>query len=308
MYLSALAGGVWLAWSGETVLVVEDQQQKQPDLLSEPTIEMVEVPGGELQKTPELPPPPTVDMVEVPGGGFMMGSTDDDEMAYPNEKPAHLVRVSGFVCMRYPVTRKLWREVMGKDHDWSPAGPADHRPVNNVTWFDAVRFCNALSRRDGLVPCYQIEEAREGPRVTWVPSKGYRLPTEAEWEYSCRAGSQGRWCFGDDESVLAEFAWYKENAAGGPYPVGKKKPNDWGIYDMHGNVFEWCWDRYGEYQVTTLSKLVNPTGSAFGSRRLLRGGSFFGGAALSRCALRGRLRPEIGDTFDGFRCVRDSSR
>ena len=247
-------------------------------------------------------------MVELPSGSFLMGSADDDEMARDWEKPAHLVHVSGFACMRYPVTRGLWREVMGTEHNWYPAGPADDRPVNRVTWFDALRFCNALSKRAGLVPCYGIEGEAGNPEVTWVSSEGYRLPTEAEWEYACRAGSEGRWCFGDDERLLAEYAWYNKNAENKPHPVGEKKPNAWGIHDMHGNVFEWCWDWYGAYQTATESPLVNPTGPKLGSFRLLRGGAFPSRARFARCAIRVRIGPGDLDGDLGFRCIRGSSR
>ncbi len=117
------------------------------------------------------------------------------------------------------------------------------RPVENIRWREAIVFCNRMSHYEHLPPYYNVEY----DRVTIVGGSGYRLPTEAEWEYACRAGSVGAYCFGDDENQLDQYAWFE---AVSTYPVGKKKPNVWGLYDMHGNVQEWCWDWYAEYPVS----------------------------------------------------------
>jgi sulfatase-modifying factor enzyme 1 len=134
--------------------------------------------------------------------------------------------------MRTPVTRWLYLEVMGADPG-GPEGMADERPVNNVRWFDAIAFCNRWSERAGLTPCYVIDS----DNVTWDTTKdGYRLLTEAEWEYACRAGSEGRWCFGDEEEKLSNYAWFRANSNNQTQPMGQKRPNAWGLYDMHGNL------------------------------------------------------------------------
>ncbi|WP_428262281.1 bifunctional serine/threonine-protein kinase/formylglycine-generating enzyme family protein [Haliangium sp.] len=262
----------------------------------------------------------TTPMVHIEGGIFMMGSGDDDDMAYGDEKPAHLVQVSSFWCMRYPVTRRLWRMVTGCPHDWLPKEGADNRPVNNVSWFEAVRFCNALSDYDELEHCYRIQGAGEAPTVEWVrTAEGYRLPTEAEWEYACRAGTTTRWWFGDDVTDLDAHAWYNENASN-VVAVGKKPANPWGLYDMHGNMFEWCWDWYGPYPCPAPAEpLVDPQGPSEADApdvrvldnqgiwvhtksRTLRGGSFAYLAKFLRSAAR--LLPVNRIQFVGFRCVR----
>ncbi|WP_428266895.1 SUMF1/EgtB/PvdO family nonheme iron enzyme [Haliangium sp.] len=248
-----------------------------------------------------------VPMVDIPAGSFVMGSPDGDDMADDDEKPAHLVLVSAFRCMRTPVTRAQWTEIMGVPHHWDPPGPADEHPINNVSWYEAVRFCNALSQRAGLSACYRID----GHEETWVASEGYRLPTEAEWEYACRAGRQTRYCFGDDAEGLDEYAWFDDNSGGTLQPVGQKRANDWGLYDMHGNVFEWCWDWYAPYPDSPSGPpVLNPRGPAQPlddpPRRVLRGGSFINGTWDSRGAGRSGSWPAIRNWSDGFRCVRGS--
>ncbi len=264
----------------------------------------------------------TTPMVHLDGGCFIMGSSDRDDMARDNEKPAHEVEVGPLWCMRYPVTRRLWRLVMGVNHDWLPEGPADNRPVTNVSWYQAVRFCNALSNYDGMTPCYQITGDKAAPTVTWQrDADGYRLPTEAEWEYACRAGTTTRWWFGDNEDLLSEYAWYNKNT-GSLQPVGKQPPNPWGLYDMHGNVWEWCWDWFGDYpRLAEGEQRINPSGpseaeapevntyNAEGYRisvknRTLRGGAFGNGAQSLRSTIRFRNAPEYWVQFSGVRCVR----
>jgi formylglycine-generating enzyme required for sulfatase activity len=235
----------------------------------------------------------------IEGGRFWMGSADDDPLAHGYEKPRHEVEVSGFWCMAHPVTRRLWQEVVGAEHHWWPEGLADDRPVNQVSWYDAVEFCNELSRRAGLAVCYRID----GEDVAWIGDEGYRLLTETEWEYACRAGSEGRWCFGDDEELLAEHGWYEANADE-PQPVGRKLANAWGLYDMHGNVWEWCWDWYGRYSDGVLK---NPRGPAAGNKRVVRGGSFVRRPLYLRSASRRGLRPRLKLAYYGFRCARDVS-
>jgi sulfatase modifying factor 1 len=230
-----------------------------------------------------------------------MGSPEDEKGRYSNEGPIHDVRISPFACMRVPVTRRVYFEVLEEDPGW-PEGAADDRPVNNVSWFDAIRFCNRLSEHEGLFPCYQID----GETVSWqLAANGYRLLTEAEWEYACRASSTGRWSFGEDETLLEAHAWFEGNSAGQPHPVGTRQPNRWGLYDMHGNVWEWCWDRYGPYDGRTQ---IDPVGSEEGSSRSRRGGAFDFSSGVLRSAIRYWSEPEFWGGGIGFRCARGPRR
>jgi formylglycine-generating enzyme len=276
-----LLGAAWaLAWSGEPVAVVDSVLRQKP----EPVY------------TSRL-----VDLVSIPGGTFLMGSPESEEGRYSNEGPAHEVHVSRFACTRYPVTRRLYSEITGFDPGW-PEGETDDRPVNNVSWTNAVIFCNLLSKKEGLAPCYQID----GEEATWdQTANGYRLLTEAEWEYACRAGTTTRYSFGDDESQLGEHAWFAENSGHERQPVGRKAPNLWGIHDVHGNVYEWCWDWYAGYTEATLS---DPVGPPSGENRVLRGGAFFFSPRDLRSADRGRLQPSDRGRGVGFRCARGARR
>jgi len=154
----------------------------------------------------------------------------------------------------------------------------DDLPAENVTWSDAKDFCEHY---------------------------GYRLPTEAEWEYAARAGTRTRYSFGDDEGKLSEYAWYNENSGGAPHPVGTLKPNPWGLHDMHGNVWEWCWDWYGSYLP---EPQIDPVGPPAGNYRGLRGGSFVDRAEDLRSANRIRGGPENRIQNFGFRCARGPRR
>jgi formylglycine-generating enzyme required for sulfatase activity len=245
--------------------------------------------------------PPLLDLVEIPGGSFLMGSPKNEKGRFDDEGPVHEVQISPFACMRFPVTRRLYAEIMGQD----PSGPednADDRPVNNVSWFDAVEFCNRLSARERLDPCYQIE----GERVQWNRGAGgYRLLNEAEWEYACRAGTTTRWSFGDDEKQLGIYSWFDANSNGKPQLVGGKMPNAWGLYDMHGNVWEWCWDWFGPY---TTMRQIDPAGPEDGTARVVRGSAFYYSPRNLRSADRGRFQPTVQILVIGFRCARSPRR
>ena len=258
-------------------------------------------------------------LVWLPGGAFMMGSRDDDPTVRDNEKPAREVRVSGLWMGETAVTNGQYEHYVragGKEpRFWtSTSYNQAEQPVVGVSWYEAVRYCNYLSDRAGLERCYE----GEGEEVEWNrKAEGYRLPTEAEWEYACRAGTHTRWSFGDDERELGAYAWYEENSGGGLQPVARKKANGWGLYDMHGNVWEWCWDWYkSSYKGLGRKDPMGPRRNELAANdlaagqpvRILRGGSFDYRAGALRSASRDRYGPGDWDQFIGFRCVRGAVR
>jgi formylglycine-generating enzyme required for sulfatase activity len=203
-----------------------------------------------LVSTALATPAPTVNsigmkLVLIPAGEFLMGSPDSDPEADPAEKPQHLVRITRpFLLGKYPVTQAEYKRATGEGPSHFKGQPEN--PVESVSWYEAIRFCNALSERENLEPYYTI--AGEDVGIPDAGGAGYRLPTEAEWEYACRAGTETRYSFGDDEADLGEYAWYDKNSDGKVHPVGEKRPNAWGLHDMHGNVWEWCWDAWDAYK------------------------------------------------------------
>ena len=243
---------------------------------------------------------PFLDMVAIEGGSFVMGSPEDEPGRSPDER-RHEVTLSPFRMSRTTVTRAQYREVMGLDE--APGPGSDDGPVTEVDWLEAVGFCNRLSEREDLPPCYRID----GKEVSWIEDAGgYRLPTEAEWEYSARAGTTTAWSFGGDESALGDFAWYGGNSGNRTHQVATLKPNPWGLFDMHGNVWEWCWDGYAEYPA---EHVTDPRGPASRSApRVLRGGSAWVEPGVLRSAYRPWFDPEFRDEAFGFRCVRRPRR
>ena len=219
-------------------------------------------------------------MLRIAAGEFEMGSTSK---GFGKEDPVHTVRISqDFLLGRYPVTNAQYAEYLkasGKNVK-QPLNWDDRRfnqpeqPVVGVSWDDAQRFCE------------------------WA---GCRLPTEAEWEYACRAGTTTAYSFGDEGELLDQYGWYDKNSGGQTQPVGTKLPNPWGLHDMHGNVWEWCQDWYGEYGK---SPVVDPTGPATGTGRVLRGGSWYYPAVICRSSFRNYLRPFIRYFNFGFRVAR----
>ncbi len=310
----------WLLSGNPLVRVTWQPKPSEPASLPMPTT--TPKPDEPVQRTVINEP---LEMVELPGGEFWMGSPESEPGRHPDEE-RHRVRVSSFAMAKVPVTQTLYREVMGVNpsHHIGDDLLAEYQgsdlPAEQVSWFDAVRFCNRLSEQAGLRPCYRIMEpkkaAGEGredqktglPEVEWIQStNGYRLPTEAEWEYACRAGTATTFSFGDHPTQLAEYAWFDDNSEQRTHEVGTKKPNKWGLHDLHGNVWEWCWDYYDDYRA--VSGIVNnPVGPRSGSGRVARGGSLVNEPWFLRSAYRLWVQPEDGVRNVGFRCVRASER
>jgi formylglycine-generating enzyme required for sulfatase activity/tRNA A-37 threonylcarbamoyl transferase component Bud32 len=216
----------------------------------------------------------------IPAGTFQMGSPAGQGHGF--EHPQHEVRITRpFYLGVFEVTQGQYQAVMGQTPSYFK-GSAD-LPVENVSWLDTVKFCNTLSEREGLRPFYKID----GVSVS-VPDwsgMGFRLPTEAEWEYACRAGSTTRYSFGDDEARLSDFAWFSGNSGGKTHPVGQKRPNAFGLYDTHGNVWEWCWDWYAT-DFYKQSPTDDPRGPRSAAYRVFRGGSWNNEPWDPRSALR----------------------
>jgi acetoin utilization deacetylase AcuC-like enzyme/formylglycine-generating enzyme required for sulfatase activity len=243
--------------------------------------QVVQTPGG-------------VEMVVIPAGSFEMGNN-----GVPDESPVHKVWISSFWMDRREVPQEQFRKYQMSDPSHFK-GP--NQPLERVNWSDAAMYCNERSMAEGLTPCYDED--------TWIcnfDANGYRLPTEAEWEYACRAGTSSRYSFGDDVRLLKDHAWFNETASDKTHPLGQKKPNPWGLYDMHGNVSEWCNDRYAKNYYSR-SPDHDPRGPDKGNERVLRGGSWKSTADACRATYRAS-DPSINDTClaadtIGFRCVR----
>jgi formylglycine-generating enzyme required for sulfatase activity/serine/threonine protein kinase len=236
----------------------------------------------------------------IPAGDFWMGSPYSDTDAVDNEYPRHRVRITRpFYLGVYEVTRGQYGAVMGELSTYSE-GSVD-LPMTNVSWNDALAFCNKLSEREGLRPYY-----RSGAGSQLLGDDGYRLPTEAEWEYACRAGSATKFSFGDVSTSLGEYAWYAGTSGRETHPVGQKRPNAFGLYDMHGNVWEWCWDGYEEKYYAN-SPGADPSGPSFAADRVNRGGGWRSDPKSCRSAVRDGNPPGHRNFNLGFRVARVAS-
>ena len=246
-----------------------------------------------------------IEFVLVPAGSFQMGtatpscpkddpSTEKNERqacmsnVFPNEQPQHKATISrAFYLGKTEVTQQQWVAVMGTNpsgfNSKKVGGDSRNHPVENVSWGDVQAFIQKLNKKEGKAV--------------------YRLPTEAEWEYACRAGSRGKYSFGDDDSELGRYAWIEGNSGEKTHPVGQLRPNAWGLYDMHGNVWEWVQDWYGEEYYGS-SPSTDPSGPSEGSGRVYRGGSWFFGAVLARAAFRSPALPVQHYDSLGFRLAR----
>ena len=243
-----------------------------------------------------IPTPTGFEMVLIPAGAFIMGDDTGDD----DEKPAHKVQVSAFYMDTRELTQKAYEALMEKNPSKIKQ---PENPVEQVDWYHAALYCNMRSLKEGLKACYDPKTL-----ACDFEASGYRLPTEAEWEYACRAGTQTKYSFGDDTSKLRAAAWFKGNVNQAPHPVGQKSPNPWGLYDMHGNVAEWCHDIYSEtyYQKKEAN---DPRGPATGDKRVLRGGSWRTSEDGCRSTARNSENPRFADACFGsdaygFRCVK----
>jgi formylglycine-generating enzyme required for sulfatase activity len=248
------------------------------------------------------------DFVLIKGGTFTMGSPAQ-ELDRIEDEVQRRVTISDFYIAKSEVSQREYSQLMGNN----PSNfQGDTLPVENVTWFDAVRYCNARSATAGLTPAYTINSET----VRWnKTANGYRLPTEAEWEYACRAGTTTAFNSGaqmnDGDANFNNSYGYNTDASGrviGVYrqrttPVNSFKANNWGLFDTHGNVWEWCWDYYGEYGAAAQA---DPTGAAAGGYRVNRGGGWNDFPKHIRSAYRAATPPDNGSFNLGFRLARNT--
>ena len=258
---------------------VQQEPVEQPQPTRPEPQQPVQQPEPEPEPTPEPVRPqynlPEIAMVYVSGGTFTMGATSEQGSdAYDSEKPAHSVTLSGYYIGKYEVTQELWKAVMGSNPSYYKG---DNLPVENVSWNDVQEFLRKLNVMTG---------------------KRYRLPTEAEWEFAARGGNSSRGYKYSGSNSIGNVAWYRDNSGDRTHNVGTKSPNELGIYDMSGNVLEWCQDWYGSY---SSSSQRNPKGSNSGSIRVDRGGSWGNGARACRVSFRGSSTPGDRGNYLGFR-------
>lgn len=219
-----------------------------------------------------------INMVTIPGGSFYMGSEVNAD-----ERPRHMVYITSFLMGRTEVTQKQWMDVMGSNPSrFSTCGP--DCPVDSVSWNDVQQFIEKLNQKTG---------------------QKYRLPSEAEWEYAARAGGISEWSFGNDDSKLVNYAWYLQNSGRQTHPVGQKLPNAFGLFDMHGNVFEWTQDCWHDTYTGAPTWGSAWTTGCYGDYRVLRGGSWTGSQTVLRSAYRSTGSPFNRDNFNGFRLAHD---
>jgi formylglycine-generating enzyme required for sulfatase activity len=242
------------------------------------------------------------DTVRLPAGEFMMSALDQGTGQFEADgvtrRPATKVVFAKPMRMsRTEITQGDFQSMLGRNPSKFRDGPdAPLRPVECVTLFDAAEYCNARSKRDGLAPRYALDRVArradgsiEFAVVKDLDGEGWRLPTEAEWEYACRAGTTTAWSWGDDELAIGGHSWSRDQSAGSTHPVATKKANPWGLFDMHGNVFEWCFD---------------PKAKA-GDPHAFRGGSWFNCPVCAKSESRSATGPASREATLGFRVMRD---
>ena len=242
-------------------------------------------------------------LVLIPAGPFSLGNTGSYEGEYDEKPPVTIIISKPFYISKYEITQQQYKAVMGNNPS---EFKGDDLPVEQVSWYDALNFCNALSQSEGLTPCYTIN----GTKVTCdFEANGYRLPTEAEWEYAAKAGTKtdfysGKLTYSGNSPIdpnLDKIAWYSANSSNATHPVGQKAPNAFGLYDMSGNVWEWCWDRYAEYPSKETKDYQGPE---IGTYRVYRGGGWRNLAWYCRSTNRDRNYLDDKNNSLGFRVVK----
>jgi formylglycine-generating enzyme required for sulfatase activity len=257
--------------------------------------------GSPKSRSVEVTTKSGIAMVCIGPGNFTMGTTRGD----PDEAPAHTVQLAGFLMDKFEVTHAMYTQVeLPNPSHWQDDS---QKPVEQVRWSGVRRYCNERSLMEGLKPCY--DETRSGwPRIP--EANGYRLPTEAEWEYAARAGSRSDYSFGK-ANQLKQYAWFADNSTKRTHRVGTRRPNAWGLHDLYGNVSEWCEDVYAPdyYRASPADNPVGPEPEGDDPSRVIRGGSWRASEAM--CRVTFRRGEKTGDTdacfftdYCGFRCVR----
>ncbi|MGC9450038.1 MAG: formylglycine-generating enzyme family protein [Oceanipulchritudo sp.] len=259
----------------------------------------------------------------IPAGTFTMGSPTSELGRYSNETQHTVTLTRAFYLQQTEVTKAQWDAVAaqgpGRGYTDLPVGRNGYNgdasgthPVTEVSWYDVVKWLNLKSELEGLTPCYTVSSATyktgQSTPVCNFNATGYRLPTESEWEYACRAGTTTAFYSGPItytgtsplDPNLDQIGWYGGNSGINTHPVGGKQPNAWGLYDMSGNVYEWCWDWYATYPGT----VTDPTGPASGTYRVIRGGDFISYARYCRSAFRYDYYPDFRYYYLGFRPAR----
>lgn len=259
--------------------------------------------------TETLPDGTSFEMVPVEGGSFMMGSEEGKE----REKPTHKVQLASFYLSRYPITQLLWKAVMGEDPK-KLAFPHPQRPVEMVSWHEVVEFCNQINKIQDYRTIYTIDKDLPYPNnKKWTDSlikepEGFRLPTEAEWEYAAGGGKYGPSFTYAGSPNHNEVAWWDRSSQGISQPIGLRSPNALGLFGMSGNIWEWVWDWYDDnyYEYCSQQAIIpNPIGKAHGSSRGVRGGSWYNYVVDDlRIAYRYDYNPAYRNLDIGFRLCR----
>ncbi len=248
-----------------------------------------------------------ITMVSIPAGSFRMGNnyvkdpiiSDAVNKYYPDEEPVHTVTLSAFQISETEITQGRYKGVVGSNP--STFTGDDNLPVTNVGANDALKFCNMLSKTAGFEPCYDEKTGKCD-----LSKNGFRLPTEAEWEYACRAGTQTHFYNGNTESDLDKAGWYLGNSDEKPHPVAQKEPNAWGLYDMHGNVYEYCYDGYDRSAPVgyPAESVTDPIFSEKFTYRVMRGGGWFSEPSSCRSFTRSMFWTGGANYYIGFRVAR----
>lgn len=294
-HIRLIIAKVWLSAGKPERALQEVTRYRQSPSSEESLAAPLEAAARSLRPAPE-PPKPATDLVRIKPGSFTMGSHPHEPGRDSDELQHEVAIGQAFLLGRREVTRAEFQAVMGGD-GLGLKGAHRNLPVVNVSWFDAVRYCNARSRKEGFPACYQIT----GEEVGWKEGllcRGYRLPTEAEWEYAARAGQASLYSGSND---YKEVAWDDSQA----HPGGEKRPNKWGLFDMSSNVWEWVWDWKADF---TYGSVSDPLGPESGSWRVRRGGSSWNEAKYLRVASRFESRPSTRLAGLGFRVARSLLR